>query len=161
VEGAVFCHKCGTRIPLLVPNQPRETTAPIRAPKLSKKKELIQHLKNAVPRLSQCCICSTSENLQYFEFGLGMLETRRRWLEAGASVALSALSLPLTGFGMLTLPTKEENWSVVRMALAVCPECLQEKPEYVLHPWFALLWNYGYNVFFSTEQLKWFKAGLR
>jgi hypothetical protein len=154
IDGA-FCHKCGRRIHSIDSSviALREIN---RATFAARNERTLLAIRHGAPSLSICQICSASAELSYMEFGLGKLEIRRRWDETFISALVSAVSLPVFGLGMTTLPTKKSGMRVIRLRLILCSKCLTARPDFRSHPWFRKLWECGYNQFIPPEQLSLF-----
>ena len=57
---------------------------------------------------NECHGCGRTEGLKGYNFGLAkVLSAKRDWTEIAASVALSAISVPLVGLGMIKIPGKK------------------------------------------------------
>lgn len=115
--------------------------------------ELVAAMKQIGPRLHECHICSGTVGLQTIDFGLAKFFVRRRWAETAATLGLSAATLYLMGVGMVTLPTKQHRRSVLHLRLVRCSNCATQPPQFTSHPWYGLLWNYGYMQFIPPEQV--------
>jgi hypothetical protein len=103
-------------------------------------------------------MCSAANDLVYVDFGLARTKTRRDWNDTIASVILSAVSLPLGGFGLIRLPGKTTKTSMFTLRLAACSDCASQFVDYSLHPWFPILFEYGYDEFISPEEIIAYKA---
>jgi hypothetical protein len=102
----------------------------------------------------ECHSCGKRENLTSFQFGLAKpLSTERDWRMTAASVLVSAVSVPLVGFGVLQLPGKKTNMRVMRLRLVLCRVCWTARKGYALHPWWAIAQESGYTVFITAEEL--------
>jgi len=153
LEEAEFCHKCGRRAPLLEPPaiaeaQDLQTERPPR-----NDRELAAALRRKVVRLDRCLICSSANDLVSIDFGLAKTKTGRDWNDTVASVVVSAVSLPLGGFGRLILPRKSTRTTLFTLRFTACANCASEDLDYSLHPWFDILVDYGYNQFLSPGEM--------
>jgi hypothetical protein len=72
---------------------------------------------------SGCHYCGASVDLKQFDFALMHVEQAgRNWGEAAASIALSAVLLPVVGGGMLRIPGKSFSGAAVHLRLVVCKQ---------------------------------------
>jgi hypothetical protein len=156
LAGGDFCHKCGRKAPQETSPALISQDSPAAASRPRNDEELLLALEKEVPNLHKCYACSSGKGLVYIDFGLGMAETGRKWKEAILSGIVSAVSLPLTGVGKLILPTKKRGIRVIRLRLAVCTECVTAEPDFTEHPWFQILWEYGFNEFIPPNELSLF-----
>lgn len=148
-----FCHKCGRKFPhdLLQTTETRDHGVAVTRPR--NEEELAAALERELPKLQRCSVCSARNDLTYINFGLGMLETGRRWKDTLLSTAVSAVSLPLMGMGKLILPTKRNGIRVIPLYLTVCSKCMSREPDFTKHPCFSILWDYGFNKFIPASEL--------
>lgn len=142
--GVNFCHRCGTRASKVE----QSANLPIK-----NDKELVLALKRNMPEPGHCQECGRKEHLSYFDFGLAKFAAKREWSDTAISAALSALTVPLFGMGMIRLPGKSERYSVMRLSLVLCEVCLSAGATYTSHPWYKVLWSYGYIEFIHPDQL--------
>jgi hypothetical protein len=105
-----------------------------------------------------CFVCGSEENLVQFEFGLAKTRTQRNWGETAASAILSAVSLPLTGFGLIRLPGKSTQTSVFTLRFTACSRCASKNLDYSFHPWFPIIFDYGYNRFIPPQEIEFLKS---
>jgi len=152
-----FCHRCGHELSTGQEIQPKATVPsrsyqPIRL--VQSDDELIAALRQTRPRSDECHICSGTSGLRKIDFGLAKYFVRRRWAEMVGSLGVSAVTLYLMGIGMVTLPTKQTRRSIVRLRLVRCSKCADQPPQFTRHPWYGLLWNYGYMQFVPPEQME-------
>lgn len=161
-EDAAYCHKCGRefQLPQAVAVPRAQTELPSR--RLSKD-ELLSALKEKSVNLNKCHSCLAETGLLKLDFGLAMIKTGRNWQETIASVAISAISLPLGGIGLIKLPSKNTEIDVLPLEFHICLDCFEEigdarKIDFSLHPWFGLLWDYGYNRFITPSEIENYKS---
>lgn len=152
-EETVYCHKCGRRISWLEP--PTTVHIPTQQPRLKPRndKELIEALDRETLRYDRCLVCSRIDNLVFIDFGLSRTKKGRKWNETIASVVVSAVSIPLGGFGLIRLPGKTSETIMFPMRFTACKACVSDDLDYSLHPWFDLLWDYGFNQFICPEEM--------
>ena len=170
----MFCGKCGTKNPddsnychncgiLLYKEQRPEVE---QSPATSESHEtealpdeeqlrLISELLPIDQKPHECHACGRKDNLYGWDFGLGKtISTKRVWGETALSVALSAVTLPLIGYGGLQLPGKKQRLRVLRLRLILCDSCKRGQINYKRHPWWDSAHQLGYTKFLSAEDLK-------
>jgi len=168
-----YCHQCGdaliayARNPDLVSsrtsrgqphsaNDSAEEAAEIKA---------LRALARMDVKPSECHACGRTEGLTAYEFGLAkILSAKRDWTRTAASVVVSAVSVPLTGLGMIQLPGKRTRVRALRMKLILCETCSKAQVNYLAHPWWYPAQELGYDTFLGEEELKklkpdWLSAG--
>jgi hypothetical protein len=134
---ATHCHKCGDVLPGMV-----ATHSPAGSQSTAGRQE------------AKCHKCGGTAGLTAWDFGLGkVLSTNRAWSETAISAALSAVAVPLIGFGMLRLPGKRTSFSVLRLRLVLCDACLRNRVGYSAHPLWEEANRQGYTEFFGTTEL--------
>lgn len=147
-DATELCQICGRRVPPLTRPLRSERAVQRPDPARSKDEELEDLLNRSPVRPDRCVICSTNGELAFFDFGLARVKVARNWTETIASAAVSAVSLPLVGVGMVRLPGKTTTTSMFKLRMALCEECLLECcggfPDPSIHPWFPILWEHGY-----------------
>jgi hypothetical protein len=157
---SVFCHKCGRRTLSLEPptNATLQTQQQLLKPRNDK--ELVEALDQKTLRYDKCLVCLRVDNLVFVDFGLSRTKRGRKWNETIASVLISSISVPLGGFGLIRLPGKTSETIMFPMRFTVCKTCISEDMDYSLHPWFDLLWDYGFNQFVCPEEITFHQAQL-
>lgn len=154
---AHFCPRCGHKLSPVAATQP-PARIPLRGyppmQPVRNDKELAAALRQIGPKLNECHICSGKVGLQKIDFGLAKYYARRRWAEMAATMGMSAVTLYLMGIGIVTLPTKQTRRSVIRLRLVRCLNCAAQPPQFDRHPWYGLLWNYGYIQLIPPEQME-------
>lgn len=144
VDDARFCHKCGKPVPAEPaisepnPQQPRQETL------------------SPDSRLNQCHSCGRKDNLHGWDFGLAMpLASGRVWSSTVASVAVSAVTIPLLGVGGFQLPGKRTTFRVLRLRLLLCDSCARQGGKhYSLHPSWGEATRLGFTEFLDADGLK-------
>jgi hypothetical protein len=133
-----YCHNCGDTLP-----QDIEVTSEKRSvqPKVGNKNQ-------------RCHKCGSPERLYSWDFGLGKaISSKRAWGETALSAAFSAVTVPLTGYGVLRLPGKRTKFSVVRLSLVLCDSCLRNREGYTCHPMWSEAQRLGFTEFFCAGDL--------
>src|SRR5256885_15855613 len=75
-----------------------------------------------------CHNCGKSDELVAWDFGLGRaITTKRNWDETLISGAISAVTLPLIGVGMVRLPGNRSTFAVLRLWLLLCESCSRNR----------------------------------
>ncbi|MGB7549203.1 MAG: hypothetical protein WBM14_15800 [Terracidiphilus sp.] len=153
-----YCHKCGRKVPPLGPVafSKIQVLQPPLPPRNDN--ELVAALRREAVNLDRCLLCGVADDLVYIDFGFAKTKTGRNWSETVASVIMSAVSLPLGGFGLIRLPGKTTQTSMFTLRFPACAECASEDIDYTFHPWFPILFDYGYNHFISPEEIVILKA---
>jgi hypothetical protein len=156
-EATSFCQICGRSVSPLTRPISSEQAVQRSNPARSKDDELEDLLGRSPVRADRCVICSTNGELALFDFGLARIKVTRNWTETIASAAVSAVSLPLIGFGMVRLPGKTTTTRMFKLRMALCEECLSECcggfPDPSIHPWFPILWEYGYRQVVPSQAI--------
>ncbi len=107
----------------------------------------------------ECHRCGKKEGLTAYPFGLGkVLSTRRKWADTAWSVVVSAVSLPLVGYGGLNLPGKETLLRVLKLRLILCDACRRKKIDYAFHPWWHGATRLGFTQFLTQSDLEKLRA---
>ncbi len=168
-----YCHQCGTTLIPQARNPDLASSRTSRSQATSAKESAeetaeIQALR-ALARMdvksSECHGCGRTEGLTAYEFGLAkVLSAERDWTRTAASVVVSAVSVPLTGVGMIQLPGKRTKARALRMKLILCETCRKAQVSYPAHPWWYPAQKLGYDTFLGEEELKklkpdWLSAG--
>jgi hypothetical protein len=113
---------------------------------------------------NQCHNCGSDANVARYPFALATTsETRRHWGMTAASIALSAVTLPLFGVGRLMGPNKSRVARVVRLELVLCQACREERIAaghvdlatlcYTMHPDWNRLREMGFTEFITAEEV--------
>ena len=114
---------------------------------------------------SGCHYCGGTDNLSKFDFALMRVEqSGRNWGEAAASVALSAVLLPLLDGGVFRVPGKSFEGAAVHLRLVACKACQVKEGNFfgafVLnekkagkHPLWNELVSAGFTKFLSHDTL--------
>lgn len=152
---AKYCHNCGNALP-----GPALDVGPSMPEGIET--EADSATKHPPPNLvitsdckePKCHKCGAAGGLKAWDFGLGkIVTTKRAWGETAISAALSAVTVPLTGYGMLRLPGKKTRFSVVRLRLVLCDTCLRNQAGYSSHPFWEEANRLGYTEFFDQTEL--------
>jgi len=103
----------------------------------------------------ECHGCGRRDTLRGWDFGLGRpLGARTDWDGTLASIALSAVTIPLLGVAGLRLPGKSVTLSVLRLQLLLCDACAsQGKTPYSVHPVWSEAVRLGYTYFLDAGAL--------
>jgi hypothetical protein len=143
-----FCHKCGSSVP--------EETEPCHDSEGKQEQQLLQELMSKDRKAHVCHRCGGSGKLFCWDFGLGKpVASKRAWAGTAASLAVSAITLPLLGVGRLDLPGKKTTLSVLRLRLMLCESCKKlDGIHYSLHPWWEDALRMGYTQFLNADDLK-------
>jgi len=117
---------------------------------------LTQHLLSIDQKLFECHVCGKREELHIWRFGLGKIITKKRnWGQTAMSAAISAVTLPAIGFGVLSLPSKNVRIKVLKLQLNLCDRCARtQKTSYALHPWWDHATRLGYTEFLTEQDLR-------
>jgi hypothetical protein len=155
-ENASVCRSCGA-------TQPPDTVSRRQAIENHSKSpedqsevspQAIQRLRSTDPKSNECHGCVSRDQLLAYPFALSKgLQVKRDWVGTAASVALSAVSIPLTGFGVLRFPGKHTSVRAIRMSLILCKRCRKHKVSYELHPWWNDVIRLGYTEFLDRNDL--------
>lgn len=150
---SIFCHRCGGSVPHDGFNTTNSHSV---SPKAAAKEALIRELLAIDQKFDECHRCGSKTVLYRRDFGLEKILSRRRaWAQTAASVAVSAITMPVLGVGGRALPGKKHQLSVLRLQLVLCESCAQSKNKsYSLHPWWDAADRLGYSEFLSAEDLK-------
>jgi hypothetical protein len=113
-----------------------------------------------------CHGCGNTENLTDFEFGIARNQKQERdWKSTGISAAVSAVTIPLLGFGAFYGPSKTSTAQLLRLQLKLCPTCINSRKGFfggfaategncALHPMWNELQSDGFKKFVGTNELK-------
>lgn len=78
-----------------------------------------------------CHICGATTKLTYHDFGLlRLLSKETDWKLSAASAAMSALTIPTMGFGLVRGPDSTRTANILRMRLVLCESCLEGRQGY-------------------------------
>jgi hypothetical protein len=115
-----------------------------------------------------CHGCGATEGLSHHDFGLVRITKRERdWKSVGISAAISAVTIPLVGAGALYGPSKTATGHVLKMRLALCVTCKDQRKglfgtfsvrerDGTIHPLWNDLHAAGFTKFLSAVELtKW------
>lgn len=112
-----------------------------------------------------CHYCGSTNDLFGFDFALMKVqENKRSWGGTMASVALSAVTLPLIGGGALALPGKSASGGMFKLKLIACKECTQKEGNWLglfmmnkerasRHPHWKNLQEAGFTSFIEGEKI--------
>lgn len=113
-----------------------------------------------------CHFCGSQEKLKRYEFGLMRVESsKRNWSEAVATVAISAVTLPLAGVGRVHLPSKSYSGSLLRLNLVACDACVRKNSNFLglffvkekhamHHPLWQSLQDSGFTKYVAPDDLE-------
>jgi hypothetical protein len=159
-EDAQYCHKCGgilySEMPVR-PDQSAKNNVPLQLnnAQSEEQRRLVEELLSIDQRPHECHACGRTDNLYSWDFGLGKkISSKRAWHRTAASVAISALTIPIIGAGALVLPGKNVHYQVLRLRLVLCGSCWEGEAKYGLHPWWQKAIQLGYTELFDAERLK-------
>jgi hypothetical protein len=119
---------------------------------------------------SPCHYCGSDSDLGGFYFALMKVETSNRsWGGTLASVALSAITVPLIGGAALSLPGKSLQGGAFRLKLVACKACMNKNSNLIglflpneerasHHPLWKPLQDAGFTKLFLHEKIP---SGLR
>jgi len=157
---ARHCHNCGSFLPPSVgeTSLQRSTSHELLRPRNEsineEQRSLVKELLTTDRKEHECHKCGAREKLSSWGFGLGrVISSKHTWSETAASAAISAITLPLIGFGALRLPGKKTNLSVLRLRLVLCEFCRKEGATYSVHPWWNGAQRLGYTEFLCPTDL--------
>lgn len=161
---ARYCQKCGRAQPALErPIQNTSTVISTEQRRLSQKqvraheeqRTIAAELLSVDQKPDRCHACGNREVLRLFPFGLAKtLSTKQDWLGSAWSVAVSAISLPLLGYGGFQLPGKTSRLWVLKLHLVLCETCRRKPHDYSLHPWWHKARTLGFTRFLKEDELK-------
>ncbi len=112
-----------------------------------------------------CHYCGSERDLVYHNFALMRVqETKREWTETLATVAMSALTVPLTGVARIHLPGKASMGAAYHLKLVVCKLCCKNEGNMFgvftinekrasKHPMWQTLQDAGFTKFFNNEEM--------
>lgn len=112
---------------------------------------------------NQCHNCGSSANVERYSFALATPSvTKRQWGMTAASIALSAVTLPLFGMGRWMGASKSKMARVVRLELVLCEECRAKRVAdgdadlasrcFPMHPHWGRLREMGFTEFLTAEE---------
>ncbi len=154
-DGTKYCHNCGSALPdpapdvgLYAPEDIGRKVGSVGATSGSSSEG------KSARKETKCHKCGASGGLKAWDFGLGMVvSTKRTWGETAVSAAISAITVPLIGYGMLRLPGKKTSFNVLRLRLVLCDACLRTRVGYSSHPFWKEANRLGYTEFFGPTEL--------
>lgn len=112
-----------------------------------------------------CYYCSSEQDLVYFDFALMRIsEAKREYSATLASAAMSAIAIPIIGFGALKLPGKSITGAAYHMKLVVCKPCskkegnmfglfMMNEKRAAKHPLWNTLQDAGFMKFLEQEKM--------
>jgi hypothetical protein len=154
---AIYCNKCGNLASEQEANGLLWTDENSKRPRSSggSKSQLLSESVVRDQKPSQCHGCGRADQLYTWDFGLGKeISTRRAWEETAASVAISAITVPLLGVGMLRLPGKKTRFQVLRLQLILCEKCRDSRmTTYLAHPLWEPAHKLGFTEFMNANEL--------
>jgi len=154
-ENAACCPQCGSA-QLPEPNLSPESNHSLRT-QVSTDNEaaIIQRLRSSDVKSYECHGCGNKQELLSYPFALAKtLNVERNWAGTAASIAVSAVSIPLTGFGVFQIPRKRTRYRMIRMTLILCPKCRKHTVTYERHPWWNVVYRLGYTEFLDRYDLE-------
>jgi hypothetical protein len=113
-----------------------------------------------------CHLCGIRSPRSAYEFGVArIMSTRRDWGKTIASVAISAITLPLLGVGRFKGPGKETRARIIRLELMVCDFCKDNRTslfnsvklsydDYEMHPSVKKATEISFAKIITREELK-------
>lgn len=169
-EDASYCYKCGTLLYREAaesrgPQSVAPSNRPGNAERDNEERRLTEELSAIDPKLHECHACGARESLHSWNFALGkVLRRRRSWGGTVASLAVSSVTIPLFGIGVLHVAGKKKvRLRVLRMKLILCGACRAERmaygPDgvdraaYALHPWWTAAQRLKYTEFLNAADL--------
>lgn len=126
---------------------------------------LMTELRTVDKADDRCHGCRWTDGLERYPFGLArVIGKERDWTEATVSAALSAITLPLLGFGRLSGPATKTTAYVFRLELVLCRACQEKRKglfgrvrlksaDYALHPWWKKVRQFGFEKLLDAEAL--------
>ncbi len=157
---ARFCQKCGQ--PMLAPQtgasvppaSPPTSTDPAERARMDLER-LAQVLSIHVPT-DRCHRCSALNDLERFPFALGkQVSSESNYGEVGGSIAASAVTMALFGFGAVRGPQRKTIYRTIRLETALCRICRtrfkdwagwMKRGAYEFHPWYDSAVQLGYDT---------------
>ena len=112
-----------------------------------------------------CHICGQNPPVSAYDFGIAkFLRTRKKWGATIASIAFSAVAVPLLGGAYFVKPGTQTTASIVRLSLMLCASCRDarkrrssriklEQQDYEKHPAVAKGKEAGYTEILSAGEL--------
>jgi hypothetical protein len=122
------CRSCGAPVPPESPSQSGSS--------LALEEGAIRDILSEDRQSTGCHKCGSKATQHTWQFGLGkVIASRHAWGQTAISAAVSAVTLPLLGAGVLKLPGKETSFHVLRLRLNLCDSCARSKgTAYSMHP---------------------------
>jgi hypothetical protein len=115
---------------------------------------------------NECHKCGKPDTERY-TFGLAeMLLDKRHWWETIASVAISAITVPTLGRGMISFPGRTRRARILKFRLRLCHSCARKsktifgtvrEESYAAHPCWERAHELGFRRFLSRDKVKHFK----
>ena len=114
---------------------------------------------------SPCHYCASETDLVRWDFALMKVEESRISIGAtAASAAVSALTLPLLGAGVLRLPGRSHSGQALHLRLATCKPCCKTHGNFFglfmlneqrasAHPLWHALHEHGFTKFLAAEKM--------
>lgn len=124
-----------------------------------------QEIMETDSRKDTCHLCSARPPVTSIDFAVAKkLNTTRDWSSTVASVALSAVTLPLFGMGHLQGPGKQVSYRTLRLHLMLCQKCRDERrgmfrsiklghEDFARHPAVNQASRIGYNIILTPQEL--------
>ena len=82
-----------------------------------------------------------------------IVSIKRAWGETAVSAVLSAVTVPLIGYGMLRMPGEKTKFNVLCLRLVLCDACWRKRVGYSSHPFWREAIKLGYTEFFDSTEL--------
>ncbi len=154
-EESHICHKCGTPVPH-TPFNNASTQRPFGSETEQEQRRVEQRLLSKDRKPHQWHQCEGRGKLHGWDFGLGKIIAEKRvWGATAVSVAVSAITVPILGVGMLERPGKETSLTVLRLRLMLSESGSQRGGvSYSVHPCWDGAMSLGYTEFLSADDLK-------
>ena len=157
-ENATHCPSCGSaQLPEPTLAQPTVQHSPTQG-QPDNESVIVQRLRSTDEKPNECHACGRKDELLAYPFALAKtLNVKRDWTGTAASLALSAVSVPLTGFGIFRTPGKHTTYRAIRMTLILCKNCRKRRVNHEVHPWWSDVLRLGYAQFldrYDLEQMK-------
>jgi hypothetical protein len=162
-DGVKCCHECGNRL--------ASTRSELVSPPIRTEKDLLLEILSIDRKPNECHGCGADTDLTRHQFAIAkVLSVKREWGETLARAGLSAVSIvtaPLTGFGMLSWqrPGKTTSYQLLPAELVLCRSCLSwawktrhgtelKDEAYRFHPWAEKARSIGYCEYLSSERIE-------
>ena len=142
------CPSCGAPVAPESPSQSSSSLSP-------QQEAIIRDIVSEDRQSTGCHKCGSKAAQHTWQFGLGkVISSRHAWGETAISAAVSAVTLPLLGAGILKLPGKETSFHVLRLRLNLCDSCARSKgTAYSMHPARKKATSLGYTEFLDASEL--------